>query len=50
MVVCDVENMECMVHRCENCPGFKALQSYLENKFEEYKIDEDVSYSQWDSN
>ena len=47
MVVGNVKNMECMLHRCENCPGFQKLQSYVEQELERYDID-DVTYSQWD--
>ena len=49
MIVCDTEQLECMVHCCENCPGFQALQIFLQNKFTELNIDDDVSYSQWES-
>ena len=49
MIVCDIENLECMVHRCKKCPGYQNLQSFVEKKFEEYDIDEDISYKQWDS-
>ena len=48
MVAGNVKNMECMLHRCENCPGFQKLQSYVEQELERYDID-DVTYSQWDS-
>ena len=49
MVVCDVQEMECMVHRCDNCPTYTALQEYVKFKFHEYEIYEDITYSQWDS-
>ena len=49
LVVCDIENMECMTHRCESCPGFNALQTYIEKNFEEFDIEDDISYTQWDS-
>ena len=32
MIVCDTYNMECMVHRCEKCPGFNNLHAHLEGK------------------
>ena len=50
MIVCDTEQLECIVHRCENCPGFQVLQTFFENKFTEMDIDGNVSYSQWESN
>ena len=29
IVVCDINNRECMVHRCSNCPGRHALNEFL---------------------
>ena len=50
-IVYDIDNLECMIHRCENCPVYDALQKYLENTFEQYDLDtdEEMSYTQWDS-
>lgn len=44
-VVCSVYNKVCMMTRCPSCPGSDALESFLENLFEEE--DENVSYKQW---
>ena len=49
IIVCDIENMECMVHRCENCPCSDALHTYLQKKFKEYDVDDDITFSQWES-
>ena len=49
MVVCDVQKMDCMVHRCQKCPTYTASTEYDELKFQEYYIEEDITYSQWDS-
>ena len=46
MVVCDVQKMECMVHRCHKCPTYTALREYAELKFQEYDTEEDITYSQ----
>ena len=48
---CDTTSLECMVHtvKIENCPGFLALETFIKNKFEELDIDDDVTYSQWES-
>ena len=46
-IVCDTTNLECMVHRCDNCPGFPALEKFVKDKFAELDIDEEVKYSQW---
>ena len=49
MIACNTEQLEGMVYRCENCPGFQALQTFLRNKFTEMDIDDEVSNSQWKS-
>ena len=49
IIVCDINSMECMVHRCEKCPSFGNLQKYLEEKFSSFEFDDDITYSQWDS-
>ena len=41
--------MECMVHRRHKCPTYTALREYVELKFQEYDIEKDITYSQWDS-
>ena len=38
-----------MVHRCSNCPGYAALEKYVRDKFTELEIEEEMSYSQWES-
>ena len=48
MVVCDVQKMECMVHQCHKCPTCTTSREYVELKFQEYDIEEDITYSQWD--
>ena len=48
MIVCNIQKMECMVHRCHKCPTYTALREYVELKFQEYDIEEDITYSQWD--
>ena len=49
MIVCDIECLECMVHRCEKCPGYNNLESFITGKFAEFEIDDDITYIQWDS-
>ena len=48
-IVCDTTNLECMVHRCDNCPGYTALEAYVRDKFTELEIDDEIRYSQWES-
>ena len=43
MVVCNVQKMECMVNRCHKCPTYTALREYVELKFQEYDIEEDIT-------
>ena len=40
-IVCDMDKLECMVHRCEDCPGFEALKTYLVQLFEKHEFDSD---------
>ena len=47
MILCDTDNMECMVHQCEKCPGFNNLQASLEETFSAFEFDDDIAYSQW---
>ena len=50
MVKCNVQKMKCMVHQCHKYPIYTALREYLESKFQKYAIEEDITYSMWDSN
>ena len=34
MIVCDRKNRDCMIHRCENCPGLEPLREYLLQEFD----------------
>ena len=49
MIVCDTTNLESMVHCCKNCPGYPPLKKFIQNKFTELEIDEEMLYSQWKS-
>ena len=49
LMVCDTDKLECMVHRCENCPTSSSLRQHITAKFEEYEIEEDIEFSQWES-
>ena len=48
-VVCDASKKECMLHRCEKCPGRDALQKFLDEELDEVEPDEEFHYSQWDT-
>ena len=43
---CNIGNKECMVHRCNNCPGADSLQLFFEKKLEELEI-YDITFTQW---
>ena len=40
MMVCNVKNKMCMIHRCPNCPGSAPVKDYLEAAFD--SVQEDV--------
>ena len=48
-LVCSVENRDCMLHLCENCPGKDALEDYLSEIFanNDYDTDDTIVYKQW---
>ena len=46
IMVCNIDNRDCMVHRCENCPGAASLKLFLEDKLKEFEI-HDVNFTQW---
>ena len=46
IVVCDIENRDCMLHSCENCPSIDELKNFLTTKFEEID-NKDVKFKQW---
>ena len=45
MIVCDLENKTCMLHRCSNCPGTEKLRSFFISNLDE----EEVYFQQWQS-
>ncbi|KAK2727367.1 hypothetical protein QYM36_008007 [Artemia franciscana] len=48
MLVCNVENSECMLHHCDNCLSDDALIEYLTAKLsEDYDLEEEIIISQW---
>ena len=50
MIVCDHTSRECMIHRCEICPGLAPLREYLVNElcvaFDEEE-EQTISFKQW---
>ncbi|XP_049777645.1 uncharacterized protein LOC126175133 [Schistocerca cancellata] len=47
-LVCNTENQNCMLHRCNSCPANTALTEYLTEKLsEDYDLEEEIVISQW---
>ncbi|KAK2722989.1 hypothetical protein QYM36_003252, partial [Artemia franciscana] len=48
MLVCNVENSECMLRHCDNCLSDDALIEHLTAKLsEDYDLEEEIILSQW---
>ena len=48
LIVCDINNKECMVHRCPNCPESNTLlQDFLFHTIGDCDGDEVIEFSQW---
>lgn len=45
--VCDMESKECMLHRCEECPGEGALKEYLADFYKDNNPEEIIEFKQW---
>lgn len=48
-LVCDSTNKECMMHRCESCPGNVGLKTFLDEQLNDVDMDAEFHYSQWDT-
>ncbi len=48
-LVCDVSKRNCMLHRCEKCPGSDSLREHLQSVYSERSIQEDdeLTFKQW---
>lgn len=46
-LVCSVENKDCMLRHCPNCPSSANLRQFIKDKFEDWDPDEEVTYSSW---
>ena len=50
MIVCNRDSKECMVHRCNKCPGtekaYKFIQNILNGDVED-DLDFDITFMQW---
>ena len=46
-LVCSVDNKNCMLGRCEDCPDEKVLSDYLYEIFGDFDDDDQIFFSQW---
>jgi len=47
-VVCDEISKQCMIHRCDHCPGTQPLHDFLQSMTEEdYDPDDQITFKQW---
>ena len=48
-LVCDIQSRDCMIHRCEQCPGKDSLAEHLLNLLNDKEMSEDdeVTFKQW---
>ena len=44
-MVCDIKNRNCMLLKCEQCPGPQKIKDYLCTLFED--VDDVIAFSQW---
>ena len=48
LIVCGINNKECTVHKCPNCPeSHTLLQYFLFNTIGDFDYDEVIEFSQW---
>ena len=40
LTVCDLNSRECMIHRCNSCPGNDALNDHFLSVFTKFDMDE----------
>lgn len=46
-LVCSMDNRDCMLRHCSNCPTSENLKKFLEQKFEEWDQEDEVTYNAW---
>lgn len=44
-LVCDIDNKNCMLHKCSECPGPETLQDVLMNEID--NLSDEISCQQW---
>ena len=46
LIVCNRNSKECMIHRCESCPGVNAVKKFIEREL--MKADDDGQVDDYD--
>ena len=46
-MVCSIESEECMLHRCDKCPGTEMLKANLEEQFKDFQSEDTITFKQW---
>lgn len=48
-MVCNTNDRDCMIHRCDKCPGNEAFHDHILGLITKAEMDEDtISFKQWD--
>ena len=42
-----MDSKDCMLHRCEMCPGVEPLQTFLNDAFKDCDSVETIEFKQW---
>lgn len=45
--VCELESKECMLHRCDKCPGKEGVTAYMANAFSKLDPEQQIEFKQW---
>ena len=48
-MVCDITSYDCMLKKCDKCPGKNAIITFLKSTFDEMEMDDtdEITYKQW---
>jgi len=51
MIVCDVNNKDCMLHHCGECPNINVLKTFIREQLKENTIQQttEIRFKQWQS-
>ena len=47
LLVCSTDNRDCMLRHCQKCPGNESFKSSIQNQFEQWDPEDEVTYSEW---